>query len=102
MSNSIRGISPAISSQVGQTGTLGTSAQVPESIQAPSTAAVDSADVARAEALLAAISAAAGTVPEVDQARVSELQQQLRSGTYQISPGQIAEKMAEIEALLVH
>lgn len=105
MSDPIRGVGPgASSSQIRQNGAVGTATSAAAPVPATSATAtsVDSADVARAEALLAAISAAAGTVPEVDQARVAELQQQLQSGSYQVNPGLIAEKMSEIEALLVH
>jgi negative regulator of flagellin synthesis FlgM len=61
---------------------------------------VDSADVARAEALLATITKAAAAVPPIDPARVSELKQAINSGIYEANPQQIAEKMIEIEALL--
>lgn len=101
MSDPIRGVSPAIPSAVGQTGTTATSTPAPTNTPSVATGAVDSADVTRAQALLAAISAAAGAVPETDQARVAELRQALRTGSYQVNPNQVAEKMSEIEALLV-
>jgi negative regulator of flagellin synthesis FlgM len=63
-------------------------------------APVDSADVARAEALLATITQAAAAVPPMDPTRVAELKQAVNSGIYEANPQQIAEKMIEIEALL--
>jgi negative regulator of flagellin synthesis FlgM len=62
--------------------------------------AVDSADVAGVEALLATITRAANTVPPVDQTRVAELRQAINSGVYQANPQQIAKMMMEIEDLL--
>src|SRR5579875_2071028 len=66
----------------------------------PAPAAADSADVARTETLLATIAAAAESIPEVDQARIAELQRALLSGTYQIDPQHIAQKIVELEQLL--
>ena len=62
--------------------------------------AADSADVARAEALLATINASSKTVPTVDETLVYELRQAIQSGTYQPDPQQIAQKLAQIEELL--
>jgi len=66
----------------------------------PAQGPVDSADVARAEALLAAIATSAQGVPNIDQAQIAELRRAIQSGTYQISPQQIAQKIMEIEQLL--
>lgn len=66
----------------------------------PAQGAVDMADVARAEMLLATIAAATGNIPAIDQSRVAELQSAILSGSYQIDPKQIARKIAEIEQLL--
>jgi len=63
-------------------------------------AAVDSADIAWAEALLSTITQAAAAVPPVDQTRVAELQRAISSGTYQANPQQIAQRIIDIEALL--
>jgi flagellar biosynthesis anti-sigma factor FlgM len=71
-----------------------------DSASATSTPAVDSADVARAEALLASISANVQSVPTVDEMLVSELRQAIQSGTYQPDPQQIAQKLLQIEELL--
>ena len=68
--------------------------------QPSSSGAVDSADVARAEALLATITQAAAAVPPIDPARVEALKQAVNSGIYEANPQQIAERIIEIEALL--
>jgi flagellar biosynthesis anti-sigma factor FlgM len=60
--------------------------------QQTSSPTVDSADVARAEALLATITQAAAAVPPVDPARVAALKQAVNSGIYAANPHQIAEK----------
>jgi flagellar biosynthesis anti-sigma factor FlgM len=56
--------------------------------------------VSRAQALLAAISAASGEIPMIDEARVAALQSAIEAGTYQVEPLQIARKIVEIERLL--
>lgn len=66
----------------------------------PAPGAVDSADVARAEMLLATIAAAGRSIPAIDQSRIAELQSAILSGSYQADPRQIARKIAEIEQLL--
>jgi flagellar biosynthesis anti-sigma factor FlgM len=68
--------------------------------QQSSNTSVDSADVARAEALLATITQAAAAVPPINSARVAELKQEINSGIYEANPQKIAAKMIEIEALL--
>ena len=68
--------------------------------QETNSSTVDSADIARAEALLATITQAAAAVPPIDPARVAELKQAINSGIYEANPQQIAEKMIEIEAML--
>jgi negative regulator of flagellin synthesis FlgM len=80
----------------GQTSAAPASSRPPR----PAPAAADSADVARTETLLATIAAAAESIPEVDQARIAELQRALLSGTYQIDPQHIAQKIVELEQLL--
>jgi negative regulator of flagellin synthesis FlgM len=70
--------------------------------QAPAGApGADLVDVAQTEALLQSIVQAAGTVPGVDQAKVDELKQAIASGTYQANPQALAQKIVELEALLV-
>jgi flagellar biosynthesis anti-sigma factor FlgM len=61
---------------------------------------VDSADVARAQALLATMTEAANMVPPANLTRVAELRQAIESGTYQANPQQIAKMIIEIEGLL--
>lgn len=100
MPDPIRGTSPIDLSGVASAGQP--TAAPPSSTNAPGAAVtpVDSADLSRAEALLTTISRASATVPSIDRARVTELQQALNSGTYQANPQLIAEKIMEIEALL--
>ena len=61
---------------------------------------VDLADVAQTEPLLQTIIQAASNTPGIDQAKVSELQQAIASGTYQTNPQSIAQKIVELETLL--
>lgn len=100
MPDPIRGLSPAIPIEVTQTGQAGTAPAAAQPGQSRAASTVDSADVARAEALLATISTAAATVPTIDQARVAALREAIQSGTYQVNPQQIAQKILEIEGLL--
>ena len=83
----------------GQTGPGSTAVAAAASNQ-PSPGTLDSADVARAEALLAAIQNSAEGVPGVDQAQVDELQRAIQAGSYQVDPQQIALKIMQIELLL--
>ena len=57
----------------------------------------DLADVGQTEALLQTIIQAASNTPGIDQAKVSELQQAIASGAYQVNPDSIAQKLAELE-----
>jgi negative regulator of flagellin synthesis FlgM len=101
MPDPIRGVNPAGPIEVSQTGQAGAAPTIPAANAPPPIGGkADSVDIARAQALLAAIAAAAGSVPSVDQARVAELRQALQSGTYQVQPARVAEKLVEIEALL--
>lgn len=104
MPDPIQGVTPAGSSvevaKTGQAGSSTTPAATPIS-GTPAVNTLDSADVARAEALLATITTAAGEVPEIDEARVSALQQAIESGGYQVNPQQIAQKIMELEAMLL-
>jgi negative regulator of flagellin synthesis FlgM len=102
MADPIRGVTPAVSVEVtqpGQAGAASTNAQA--SVSGGSAPTIDSADVARAEALLATISATSGEIPEIDEARVNALQQAVGSGTYQVNPEEIARKIMELEAMLI-
>ena len=86
------GVSPAGNNEVAAAPvrTDGPGAQTP----------VDSADVARAQALLATITEAANMVPPANLTRVAELRQAIESGTYQANPQQIAKMIMQIEELL--
>lgn len=66
----------------------------------PTPGSLDTADIARAERLLATIATAAAQVPASDPARVAELQRAILSGTYRVDPQQIARKLVELEQLL--
>jgi negative regulator of flagellin synthesis FlgM len=57
----------------------------------------DLADVGQTEALLQSIVQAASTTPGIDQNKVSELQQAISAGTYQVDPQSIAQKIVELE-----
>jgi len=78
------------------------SAQATDAASAASSASVtssatDLADVGQTEALLQSIVQAARTTPGIDQNKVSELQQAISSGTYQVDPQSIAQKIVELE-----
>lgn len=104
MPEPISGVSPPVPIEVAQTGQAGTvpgAARPHEASSGPSApASVDSADVARAEALLTTISTAAAEVSAIDEARVAALRQAVQSGAYQVDPQQIAQRMLDIENLL--
>jgi negative regulator of flagellin synthesis FlgM len=89
-------ITPA-ASEAGATSTAG--AAVTQT--AASTPSADLVDVAQTEALLQSIVQAANAVPGVDQAKVNELKQAIASGSYQANPQALAQKLVELEALLV-
>lgn len=105
MADPIQGVTPAVSVEVAQTGQAGVSSasstSAPSPVSGGSAPVVDSADVARAEALLATISTTSAEIPEIDEARVNALQQAIESGTYQVNPQQIAQKIMELEAMLI-
>jgi negative regulator of flagellin synthesis FlgM len=106
MADPIQGVTPAVSVEVTQTGQAGASPTTASTPAPPTTGGgaapeIDSADVARAEALLATISTTSAEIPEIDEARVSALQQAISSGNYQVNPEQIAQKIMELEAMLI-
>jgi negative regulator of flagellin synthesis FlgM len=101
MPESIRGVSTtnAISpTATGQAASARTADAASEA--ASTTGGADLANVAQTEALLQTIVDAANNVPGIDQAKVAELQQAIKSGAYRSNPKKIAEKMAELEGLL--
>ncbi len=108
MPDPIRGVStpdpitPA-STAAGATGAAQTTDATAAAAAAAVTAAVppaDQADVGQTEALLQTILDAANNTPGIDQAKVSELQQAIASGAYQVNPQSIAQKIVELEAQL--
>jgi flagellar biosynthesis anti-sigma factor FlgM len=99
MTNPIRGVDPIDVSGAASTGGPGSQPAVPPKLQTDA-AAVDSADLSRAHALLTTISQAAATIPSVDRTLVGQLQEALNSGSYRANPQLIAEKIMEIESLL--
>ena len=88
-------ITPA-ASEAGATSTAGAAAS-----QTAVTPTADLVDVAQTEARLQSIVQAANAVPGVDQAKVDELKQAIASGSYQANPQALAQKLVELEALLV-
>jgi flagellar biosynthesis anti-sigma factor FlgM len=100
MPDPIRSVSPAGPIEVSQAGQSRSPSGADTPLRPRSLPPADSADVSRAEALVATISAAAAAVPTIDEARIAELQRAIQAGTYQINARQIAEKMVEIEKLL--
>lgn len=100
MPDPIQGVNAGQPLDVAQPGQTGSSATSAAATAARGAGAVDSADVARAEALLASILDTAKTVPDIDQTRVAELRRAVQSGEYQVNPQQIAERIMEIEQLL--
>jgi negative regulator of flagellin synthesis FlgM len=102
MPDPIHGVSttdPVVPTSAGQTGAAASTETA--SASAPGASAADLADIAQTEALLQSIVQAANDSPNVDQAKVAELQQAIGSGTYQVNPQAIAEKLVELENLLV-
>ena len=100
MPDPILGVNQIGALKVGSTNEPGSAPGAGATQNSGAAPSVDSADVARAEALLATITKAAAAVPPMDPARVAELKQAINSGIYEANPQQIAEKMIEIEALL--
>jgi flagellar biosynthesis anti-sigma factor FlgM len=100
MPDPIQGVNATQSLDVAQTGQAGAPSASTGTAPSGSPKPVDSADVARAEALLAAILNTAKGVPSIDQSKVAELQRAIQSGAYQVNPQQISEKIMEIEQLL--
>jgi flagellar biosynthesis anti-sigma factor FlgM len=100
MLDPIHGVNTPDPVGVASTGQAGTAQAAVSTVPPPAGTGVDSADVAKAEALLAAIKKAADAVPAIDQARIAELQKAINSGIYPPNPQQIAQKIVEIEALL--
>jgi flagellar biosynthesis anti-sigma factor FlgM len=100
MPEPIQGVRPTGPLEIASAGQPGAAPTQQGSPPSRSGGAVDSADVARAEALLASIAEASTATPTTDAALISQLQRAIQSGTYQVNPQQIAEKIFLIEQLL--
>lgn len=100
MPDPISGVNP--SDPVGSAPVAGHTGSAPGAAPRPDAAipAQDSADVGQTEALLAAIGKAAASVPEIDQARVAELQKTIADGAYQVNPRQIAQNLLGLDRAL--
>jgi negative regulator of flagellin synthesis FlgM len=98
MSNPIDGINTANPVTIVTTGEAGATPAAEAAAKTGAVAPVDQADVGGTEALLMQIADAANGVPNIDEAKVSTLRQQIAAGTYQIDPQQIAEKMMQLDA----
>jgi|SRR5271166_5218692 len=100
MTDPIRGVNAPDALGIPSTGQAVSAPSNTGTQQSSASTGVDSADVARVEALLETITQAANTVPPVDPTRVAELQHAVNSGVYQANPQQIARMIMEIEDLL--
>ena len=60
----------------------------------------ETVDVAHTAALLTAIVEASDTIPAVDQARITQLQEAVASGTLSVHPQQIAQSVIALALLL--
>lgn len=101
MPDPVQGVNPAGGLSVDPANTAGAGQGASQTAQPqPPAPAVDLANVTQVEALLQTIGALASNVPSVDQARVAAIRAAITSGTYQVNPQAIAEKMLQIERLL--
>jgi len=89
-------IAPAVGEAGAANSTAAAAAQT--AVAAPG---ADLVDVAQTETLLQSIIQAANATPGIDQSKVAELKQAITSGTYQANPQALAQKIVELEALLV-
>ena len=97
--NSVNTTAP-ITPAAGEAGAAG-SATGAASQAAAGTPSADLVDVGQTEALLNSIVQAATAVPGIDQSKVDEPKQAIASGSYQVNPQALAQKIVELEALLV-
>jgi flagellar biosynthesis anti-sigma factor FlgM len=101
MPDPIHGVNATNAVGVASTGQAGSaSAPIPPRSSGASNQA-DSADVARAQALIATITEAANMVPPANLTRIAELRQAIELGTYQANAPQIAKMIMQIEDLLM-
>jgi negative regulator of flagellin synthesis FlgM len=101
MPDPIRGVTtpnPVTTTSTTQTSsTKSADAAISSSSTLPASPSADLADVGQTEALLQTIIQAASNTPGIDQAKVSDLQKAIASGTYQTNPQAIAQKLVELE-----
>jgi negative regulator of flagellin synthesis FlgM len=100
MPDPIHGVSPPDALGVTSTAVAGSTQSASPPAQGLAGNQTDSADVAKAEALIATITEAANMVPPANLTRIAELRQAIESGTYQVNPQQVAKMIMEIEGLL--
>jgi flagellar biosynthesis anti-sigma factor FlgM len=100
MADPIQGVNPIDVAGIASTGGPGSSPAAQSKVQPRTVAAVDTADLSRAQAVLTTIAQSSATVSSVNRLQVAQLQEALNSGTYQANPQLIAEKIMEIESLL--
>jgi len=101
MPDPIRGVNTSNPITPTTTGATGSAQPTGDGVNATSgSAATDLADVGQTEALLQNIIVAASNTPGIDQSKVAELQQAIASGTYQVNPDSIAQKLVELEGQL--
>jgi flagellar biosynthesis anti-sigma factor FlgM len=98
--NSVSTTDP-ITPAAGETAAASTAAAAAPEASQIAPAAADLVDVAQTEALLQSITQAASGVPGIDPSKVDELKQAISSGTYQANPQALAQKLVELETLLV-
>jgi negative regulator of flagellin synthesis FlgM len=101
MPDPIRGVDTPNAITPTTTGATGSAQSTDDAVNATAvSAATDLADVGQTEALLQNIIVAASNTPGIDQSKVAELQQAIASGTYQVNPDSIAQKLVELEGQL--
>jgi negative regulator of flagellin synthesis FlgM len=101
MPDPIRGVNTPNPVTPTTTGATGSAQSTDDAVNtATGAAASDLADVGQTEALLQNIIEAASNTPGIDQSKVAELQQAIASGTYQVNPDSIAQKLVELEGQL--
>lgn len=87
--SAVNGIAPSKPVGSGASGAPGTDSSGTES--------TDSVSITDSGRLLASVSQAVQSAPEVDNARVATLKQSIESGSYSISEDAIASRMLQIE-----
>jgi negative regulator of flagellin synthesis FlgM len=101
MPDPIRGVNTPNPVTPTTTGATGSAQSTDDAVNAATgSGASDLADVGQTEALLQNIIEAASNTPGIDQSKIAELQQAIASGTYQVNPDSIAQKLVELEGQL--